>query len=410
MIYKILAIIAFTAQVVLMLNGVEVFGKYWNPMVVFVCGIAVAAIWWFQLLRYPSAVQPVRPINGLVGGIIALLLLGVTFKAMQHSFAQYSPPAKYSDVLPQLTTLMQRWQAGEFPYKPVDVGTHIAYPVYLPLHWLPTGLTADPRVGGYLILAVVIGGVYYLLLRRTHNWLGWLSPVLPVAVLWAYIRWGEVDLPVSFELVIAAYYLILGIGLRERSVFLMTLGLIACLLSRYTLVFWLPLFGIIFWQVAGWRKALLTGSVVAVAALALYFIPFVRHSPEIFTKGIVYHNNAAVAEWQGYGEPPVSWTMERGIHFALHLKELISGNPEEKVRVARTIQAGIMLFLFAGGWLLYRRYRKRVHPYDLLLIMLYIVLLCFYAFGPLTYRYYMVVPMMLSALICSNILLQPTRS
>jgi hypothetical protein len=410
--YKIIAVIAFLGQLLFMFRGVKHTGKYFSPLVLLVCSLLVAWAWWKHLLDQPTAHPVANNRKGLIGAVVALLMMGGTFVGMEQTFIKYTPPDRLSDVLPQLTTQMKRWQAGEFPYQPVDVGTHIAYPVYLPLHWLPTGLTSDPRNGGYYLMALSVILAAFLLIRRTkaHLLAILLALCLPAAVLWSFIRGGEFDLPVSFELVIAAYYLVLAVGLKERHWGLIVLGTILCLLSRYTLVFWMPLMLILLWQTAGAKRALWSVGMVVTAVVLLYVWPFLLQAPEIFSEGLIYHNNAAISEWQGFGEPPVSYTMERGIHFALHLKQFYVADVATQVKVARIIQAAVMLALFGWGWWLNQRYRHRIHAYDLALMMLYLVLIFFYAFGPLTYRYYMVVPLLLSAYMCAHLLLQPNRS
>jgi hypothetical protein len=180
--------------------------------------------------------------------------------------------------------------------------------------------------------------------------------------------------------------------------------LILCLLSRYTLVFWLPFFAILLWQNTSFRQNTSVWISVAASALLLYFFPFFMKDPTILAKGIAYHNGAAIDEWRGYGDPPVSWTMEQGIHFARHLKMATSGGAKHQVFVARAVQAATMLLLlFAGLWG-WRRWRERIHFLDFSLLMLYLFVLFFYFFGPLTYRYYLIVPMMISAVICGRVL------
>ncbi|MEO6133496.1 MAG: hypothetical protein ABIQ02_16770, partial [Saprospiraceae bacterium] len=74
----------------------------------------------------------------------------------------------------------------------------------------------------------------------------------------------------SFELVIAAYYLVLASGLVARHIGLITAGLVLCILSRYTLVFWLPLVAIILWQKLPRRQNILIWSSVALSILLIY--------------------------------------------------------------------------------------------------------------------------------------------
>jgi hypothetical protein len=411
MYWRISALLIFILQVYLTFRGAKHLGKYFSPLVLFLLGISIAWIWWRNLKRVapgsePAADAEAAPLRekGILGAFFGMFGIMAVYEIVRKSFAQYTPPGNYSDVLPQLETMYHRFAAGEFPYAPVDVGTHIAYPVYLPLHWLPVGLMSDGRWVGFIALLLAVGLMCYHLFRmKSPLWQKMIAALLPAWILYCYSKWGEIDLPVSFEMIIAAYYLLLGIGLGTKNRILIAAGLITCLLSRYTLVFWLPLFALMYWQREGKKYSLWLWGSVAAAVLLIYVMPFWMQSPEILGKGLQYHNEAAVNEWKGYGEPPVSWSMERGIHFALHLKQISGGGAENQVFIARIIQAAIMLLLLALGLGLYRRIRTGINPYDLGLMMLYLTVLCFYAFGPLTYRYYMIVPLMLSALLTARI-------
>ena len=405
----------FTLQVYLTFRGAKHLGKYFSPLVLLLLGIGIALIWWRTIKQARPEAESAKSSflneKGILGAFFGMFGIMAVYEIVRQSFAKYSPPGNYSDVLPQLETMFKRFAAGEFPYAPVDVGTHIAYPVYLPLHWLPVGLMGDGRWVGFIALMLAVGLMsYYLFKGSSLLWQKMLAAILPAWILYCYAKWGEIDLPVSFELIIAAYYLLLGIGLSTKNRVLIGAGLIACLLSRYTLVFWLPLFALMYWQTEGKRRNLRLWGIVAAAVMLIYVLPFWMQAPEILSKGLHYHNEAAVNEWKGYGEPPVSWSMERGIHFALHLKTITGGDAENQVFIARVIQAFTMLFLLLLGVILYRKNRTLANPYDLGLMMLYLTVLCFYAFGPLTYRYYMVVPLILSALLTARIWVSPTQA
>ncbi|HRI58967.1 MAG TPA: hypothetical protein PK228_04575 [Saprospiraceae bacterium] len=413
-------LLLFLAQVYLTFKGVKHFSADWNPLVLFALSFAVGYLWLRILLKEKTATaQTDAPESGwrrkAAGALVGMFSMALCYEELRKLFVRFSPPGKFSDVLPQLEALYTRFTQGVFPYQPVDVGTHVAYPVYLPLHWLPIGisdmLNMDTRWSGYILLVVAAGIYGYLVFRQPRPLAAQIvATLLPSIALWGYILWGREDIPVSYELVIAAYYLVLAAGLRGHSTWWVTTGLILCLLSRYTLVFWVPLFAVLFWQNETLRRNAALWLSVAVSVLAIYVIPFLLKDPGVFLQGIAYHNNAAIAEWKGYGDPPVSWTLEQGIHFARHIRYLTGGDAERQVFVARVVQAvAMLLLLFAGLWG-YRRWRDRIHFYDFSLLMLYFFILFFYNFGPLTYRYYLIVPLSLSAVICGRIVTATTST
>ncbi len=206
-------------------------------------------------------------------------------------------------------------------------------------------------------------------------------------------------------MVIGAYYLILATGLLTKRLWLITLGIILCLLSRYTLLFWLPLFAIILFLEKGWKKSLLVWGTVAACFFLLYVIPFYSKDPSALNKSLSYYVAATVSEWTGYGDPPVSWTHERGISFAAHMKAVFTGDMANRVKWARIVQGIVMLLLFVCGWLAYRRWRHRIDFYTFSLIALYCFMVGYYFFAPLTYRYYLFSFLVVSALLCAKIVM-----
>ena len=405
-------------QVYLTFNGVQHFEKYWSPVILFIVSISTAWVYLRVLLReksmLPTTVIALAPRwQKALGALVGMVSVGLCYEELRKAFVRYVPH-DYSDVLPQIEMLYARFSTGVFPYSPVPMGNYSPYPVYMPLHWLPVGLPAafgvDVRWVGFGLLVLAAGLYGWLSVWGDQPlWRQLAALVLPSLSLWGYILWGEMDLPVSLESVIAAYYLVLAVGLVSRRIGWVTAGIILCLLSRYTLVFWLPLFALLLWQNLPRRQNLVLWATVAASVFLVYVLPFYAQDPSILTKGVAYHNLAAVDEWRGYGDPPVSWTMERGVHFAAHLKEVLPGDARQQVLGARVVQALAMLSLLLMGWLGYRRWRNRINFNDFSLLMLYLFILFFYFFGPLTYRYYLIVLHTLAAVLCGQIIVRSGR-
>ena len=59
-----------------------------------------------------------------------------------QSFLETKPPDQWSDVIPQVQTLFDRFIRGEFPYKPINIaiGSYVLQPIYMPFQWLPVGI------------------------------------------------------------------------------------------------------------------------------------------------------------------------------------------------------------------------------------------------------------------------------
>ena len=121
-------------------------------------------------------------------------------------------------------------------------------------------------------------------------------------------------------------------------------------------------------------------------------------------RGFSHYMNVAVVVWNG------GWTHEQGIYFAPLMKEIFTGEMESRVTAGRIVQAVLFLLIFIGGLLAYKRWRKYIDVYRFSLIALYTFIMVYYFFAPLTYRYYLFPFLVVSAVLCGMIVLQPIRS
>jgi hypothetical protein len=84
---------------------------------------------------------------------------------------------------------------------------------------------------------------------------------------------------------------------------------------------------------------------------------------------------------------------------------MFRGDMEQRVFQARIMQALLMIGLVVTGLVLYKKWRHKMDMYDLCLPMLYTFILFFYMFGVLTYKYYYIPLLMISAVLCGKMML-----
>lgn len=410
----ITALLLLVLQIYLTFRGAHHFSKYWSPLILFLVSGGIGVLYFQRLLKWSSgpsgrrlSLRPLAAALWVLGGVLTIVL---AYEELRKLWVEFPNPAQFSDVLPQLEAQYQRFSRGEMPYAPVPLPSHTPYPVYMPLHWLPIGLSGwlgiDPRWAGFGLLAIAAGIYGYWVGRQNAAvWARVGALFLPSLGLWGFILWGRLELAVSFELVIAAYYLVLAAGLLGRHVPTIVAGLILCLLSRYTLLFWVPLLAYIWWKELPLQTNYRIWGAVGLSVFLLYIFPFYLQDPGIFATGIEYHNDGAIAQWHGFGDPPVSWTMERGIYFGINMKAVFPGDAAQQVFLARALQGALMLALLGFGVRAYRRWKDRLNPYDLCLGMLYAMVCCFYFFSPMTFQYYLLVLMALGAVVAAGMML-----
>jgi hypothetical protein len=398
------------ACVYLIFEGVLKFGMYLNPSLLFAASIGLTIPYF---LSQPTFLNDQAAPNIVAGRIIASVLLtliasGFVCQFFADGFKLYGDYGKYSDVNLQLEALYDRFAKGEQPYYPLESVPWHPFPVYMTAHWI---IIAIPRLLGVdfrwvgLVMLLLVNLWFVIQSARSRMPVPQLL-VLAVAVpflLLSFNRQGLADIFVTFETPIAAYYLILAIGLIRNNLWIVATGLILCVLSRYTLVFWFPLFGLILLHERPLKTSLAIWGGLALALLLFYIIPFLLKSPNILLDGVTYHNKAAIDEWSGYGNPPVSYSHLSGVYFAPHMKDFFSGSMEERVWMARAVQGTLMIFLNILGYLGYRKLRGKTDPFQYSLVWLYIIVVCFYAFGPLTYKYYLLTTLVLAVSVLAII-------
>lgn len=407
----ILVVVIFAAQMYLVLDHGQAVGKFTSPYLLFLTTILLVLFYFQAKLAHQATnvtekvAVHVRLLGGFLG-VIVMSLVGLMFVNVLNA---YPDPSQISDVMPQLETLYQRFTEGVQPYSLVHFKFYSAYPVYMPLHWLPIGLTEamglDARWIGIILLlpAMAIFG-QSIMKQNDHIGRQLAAVILVVLPILGFFKYVKLGTGVSLETVIVAYYLVLAAGLIQRNLTLITLGIVLILLSRYTFIFWLPTLAYLMMWHYSFKKSMIALGVIIASVVGIYIIPFILKDPSIFMEGISYHRKAVVGEWVGYGDPPISYSMEDGMTFAGNLKRVLHGEMESRVFFNRVLQAGMLLLTMIVGLFAYHTKLKKMNIFDFSLGMLYVFLMVFFLFSPLTYLYYMIVPLVMAAVLVADVL------
>ena len=410
----LLSILFFILQVFFVIWGKDFFGQYLNPYGLFIVYFGLACCYFISICRTdfkPFSFEKVNISSKLYALALSLGLFALCIPSIRSLFSQYLIPdvIKYSDVLPLIIKQYDLFALGETPYQPIAFPSHTAYPAYMPFHWLPIGISRvlgkDPRWAGLFLLVIVCLMFIFLIVSKQKSLLyNLLLIFLPTAILYIFLKIAGSDIAITFETVIAAYYFLLAIALMQRNFVLVIIGIVLCLLSRYTLVFWLPLFFLLLLFNKGFLKTALSLGVIVAAVFLVFVYPFLLKNPSLLVDSLAYHNNAAIADWSEH-----KYSFEWGVYFGNSIDLIVKGAPEHKVFVARIIQASTMLFLLFFGLYFYKKNKNRANFYDILLGMLYATVIGFYMFGPFAFRYYMMGPLFISLVLLARILLAENR-
>ncbi len=401
-------LLLFALQVLLCVHGNFIFVNRVNPFALLAISLYLPYLAAQMLRQVPQGTQrsvQVRPILlGLLGAAIVLLCLPF----LQGIWHLYADPSISSDVLPQLKGQADLFFSGETPYQRIRTLAHAPYPVYLPLQWLPFQLAnvfhTDIRLPGIIFLAIGVGVAAYSL-GKWHPAATWRTALLSVLLLalpvWAYMRFAIHDLGISAEGIVALYYLLVATGLAVRNKWLIALGIIGAVLSRYSLLFWLPLLAVLLWFYGERRYSWALWGSVALAVLGVFVVPFLLKDPSILTNMAAHYGSCVEASWVR----PDQYTFLEGLSLNIHLREWLPGKPAQSLPYAHWPQFAVQISCAVFAIVFYRREGHKYYDiFTYALLWLAVMPMLLYIFSPMLFRYYMLVPLSISAVLVGRVL------
>ena len=384
---------------------------YLNP-VLWLAGGLLVAIGGFHLLRTRSATSAPgpspTPTTDFVTPALFVALVAYAAYRMAGIFAEFEPGPLASDIYPSLQFYVQRLLAGETVYAPMEFPGWTVLPTYFPMMWLPyvpaEVLGFDYRWCAFGAFVGVWGLYVWRLCKSTQNQARrLLLTAFPFVVLLSYFATERQAFGFAVELLPTAFYLLLCLTIWHRKPWIMALGIIPCLLSRYGFTFWLPFYLVVIWMERGFGTVLRTGLTVALGVLLLYVLPFLSKDWTILTDGLAYYQKTAVGQWypqgwQAEGTPPAH--LYRGLSFAPYFYDDVALTVEDRLarnqkwHLAASALTALLLF---GGYLYGRRHRWPVRAYLLCGLKAYLVI--FYSFLYVPFAYLYLLPLLLSMAI-----------
>jgi hypothetical protein len=402
------ALVAFVLELLFFTAWRNRLGPYWSPLLfggagLLLGGAALAALR-DQPLRWASATLVARRVNWaalawLAGTLLVLyrqvpIVLGIPIDV--HS----------SDVIPIVQAYVSRFRSGEVVYRYLTNLPYPLFPNHLPLQWLPyvpaQVLGVDFRWLSLAMLLVLGFGAYQLvLLRRPGSWLSFgVRALLPALVLWLVIDQDFYLYAQVLEPTIIAYYFLLAASVLSGSAWAQGGALVLCLLSRYSVVFWVPFFLWVLWREAGPRHTLVVALVVAAGLVGIYLVPFLAKDPTIFTHALAEYRLATIGEWSRV-DPALGLPLHvgNGLSIIPWLYRFLPLPLDAKISWVQRLHALASMgtgALFIG---FYWRYGRRYDYRVLALIGLKLYLVVFYFFIQIPYAYLISLSVLLSVFV-----------
>lgn len=310
--------------------------------------IGVAAL----LAAKKPAIQAIkyRIANVRGGFMLATVFGGLTIVLGHFSriIAENPVDAKASDIIPALKIYITRLFAGENVYAPYDGWGYTWYPNYMPLSWLPFSFgeyfSFDYR---WVAMGMLLMVLAFYLMKIYKSKISDIGVTILAAMPFVFLYWAMLHeftiAAYTTEWLIAAYYLwAVAAILYARKPWVIALALVGCLMSRYTLVLWLPAFFLILWRAQSFKSALTIGLWMFGLVMAVYVVPFFLRDPDGIIRGFKYYMSAAIGEWypQGWQAPGSKpFHLFRGLGFAGAFYDFWPGALEDKLAATRKYHA-----------------------------------------------------------------------
>jgi hypothetical protein len=322
-----------------------------------------------------------------------------TYNILSDLYTKIGIHPGYSDIIPLIQKMSKNFLAGQYPYTPFDDFGYVLQPTYLPAQWMPYVIAEkfriDPRFISFWIF-IIAYIVYAVKITRDKINLWQTMPLLALPILLVYqvTEYDHSIWSVTVEQLIMSYYLLFGLSLTKNNRGWQIVSLVSCLMSRYALVFWLPLYIFMLWIKDGWRRTAIFSGWVLLGCTVLYG-PFLIKDPLIFTKAQKAYNIAINMEWTR-SEKPIH--LYNGMGFAIYFLEKGKDVPHQIILLRNTLllsTVGVSLILGFIWW----RIKDRINFSLFAVCSLKIALTFFYSFIFVPYSYLFVTPVMLSCVI-----------
>ena len=311
-----------------------------------------------------------------------------------------------SDIIPQITSLVKRFLGHEQPYYPIQYPDYTLFPTYLPFQWMPYVLTEllhkDYR--WIPVIALWLASFYFFLKNRafplgnTPVLLQILLPVWPLIAWYSIVMYDNDMFKLTVEGLIAAYYLFVAMSIGGKRVLPLAIGIAVCLLSRYSIIFWVPLCVACYYMAGRKKDAVIIVSAFLVLFIICYWFPFLRKDPMIFIKGYQYHTAAAYGEWlNDLQNLKGKFYMYNGFGFTAWALKLVPGDLRHILTVYQKIHLVLCMSTIAA--LIYYYWKKKA-VLDLNVFLLFsfkVYLAVFYAFIQIPYKYLYLVPIIVTS-------------
>jgi hypothetical protein len=404
----ILLVFFCIVEILLLSYCKNVFGYFIKPVIFFITSILIGVVPLFYF--YGTKIEhnfssPLKNDKQTYYGIGLFILSLIIFLFIPRGgiiniFRCFLVDAHYSDVIPTIQVMCQRLLNHESIYVSIENFGYHLHTTYLPFMWLPYVIAEkfhfDYRWITVLIFFIGIVLILYITIRTSNK--GIFLTLLYVFLLLAIVDKNSDVFGWTVEVMNGTYYSILALTFFSKNKYLKAFSLCLCLLSRYSLVVFVPVYFLIEWNENGFKKTT-QFAVITFILIVVCLVPLVKNNWIELFNGYKYYAGSGLAEWKHLNDNGVPLHITNGNGFVSWIYFLKKGTIEEKFTFAKSIHLYLVFSITILLTLVYAIIRKSIDYRLFLLCSLKIYLAVFYSFIQVPYSYLFMVPVFYSIVL-----------
>jgi hypothetical protein len=352
-------------------------------IVYFIAGISIAAL--IIVLPKPDSVIFNKKISCKPVDWFKFFLIAITgfFIFYYARVLMSGNPIDYrnADMLPVIKTMNQRFLNGQWKhvYDSIPEIWNGSKPIYLPGMWLPftpaVFLNIDVRwVTVACLFFVFVLPVLLLAFRQRSSIV---ICLIAATLLWWLLSENDTHGFIIFseEGIVVLYYSLLVVALISENIFFISIVASMCMLSRYSLIGWMPAFFIFLLLCKKRKQALAFSGTSALFFLFLFIIPFGWNAFLRLIQLPSYYIDFAKRVWHDSPE-----TFSDYIGFAKFFVP-------DKMHLLHTLLISLSFIMPTAFIVLCNYYKKKRNLYNIPLAALKFAIVIFYNFIDVPYLY-----------------------
>ena len=240
--------------------------------------------------------------TGAIMAALCLLAISIITVNAGNIMTKIPVSLSSSDIIPTVQELCTRYLDGSFVYEPIEkFGYHLPV-TYLPMQWMPY-LIAEKGHFDYrwIALGIWLLASLIVLIRSYRSSSLVVQLLAPAALALSYFYicyYNDTMIGHTIEIMVAGYYMLLICSLNSSNAIFRGLVIGICLMSRYSLLLWLPLAAAVVWWAEPRKYFWQTVISIIVFIGIIYVIPFLSKDWGSFYRGYKYYDRSALGEWQ----------------------------------------------------------------------------------------------------------------